>query len=87
MACHIYEYIIHICLYICPLVDTYLHIFIYSIGIYRRESVALRLKHFGGHMGAERQQKMQGSALEQNQNLSSGCQKLFMQESVCSDPF
>lgn len=64
MACHIYEYIIHICLYISPLVDTYLHIFIYSIGIYRRESVALRLKHFGGHMSAERQQKMQGSALE-----------------------
>lgn len=36
MACHIYEYIIHICLYICPLVDTYLHIFMYSIGIYNK---------------------------------------------------
>lgn len=39
----------------------------YSIGIYRRDSVALRLKHFGGNMSAERQQKMQGSALKQNQ--------------------
>lgn len=92
MACHIYEYIIHICLYICPLVDTYLHIFIYSIGIYRRDSVALRLKHFGGHMRAERQQKMQKQCIgtEPVVGLSSGCQKHFMkhlQESVCSDPF
>lgn len=71
MACHIYEYITHVCLYICPLVDTYLHIFIYSIGIYIKDSVALHLKHFGGHMDAERQQKMQGSALEQNQWLIS----------------
>lgn len=62
MACHIYEYIIHICFYISPLVDTYLHIFIYSTGIYRRDSVALHSKHFGGHMSVEGQQKMQSSA-------------------------
>lgn len=69
MACHIYEYITHICLYICPLVDAYLHIFTYSIGIYIKDSVALHLKHFGGHMDAETKQKMQGSGLEPNQWL------------------
>lgn len=37
MACNTYEYIIHICLYICPLINTYLQINMYSLSIYTVE--------------------------------------------------
>lgn len=43
MACNTYEYIIHICLYICPLINTYLQISMYSLCIYTEEESVIIL--------------------------------------------
>lgn len=43
MACNTYEYRIHICLYICPFINTYLQINMYSLCIYTEEEPVITL--------------------------------------------
>ncbi len=52
----------------------------YSIGIYRRDRVALRLKHFRGHLSAETQTENARQCIKTESvvDLSSGWQKYFM---------